>query len=51
MITGGDKELHWVTRGYRGLQGFKRIKTGYRALQGVTEYDEGLPRVTEGDKG
>ena len=43
-MTGGDKRLQGVTRGYRGLQGFTG---GYKRLQGVTRGDKGLQRFTE----
>ena len=37
-MTGGDKGLQEVTKGYRGLQG-------------VAGEDKGLQRVTRGDRG
>ena len=38
MVTGGDKGLQGVTRGYRGVQG-------------VTGGDKGLQEVTRGYRG
>ena len=43
-MTGGDKGLQGVTRGYRSLQG---VTEGYKGLQGVTRGDKGLQRVTK----
>ena len=55
-VTGGNKELQRVPRGYKGLEGvtkgcmgFKEIqevKRGYKGLQGVTEGTKGLQVVT-----
>ena len=41
-MTGGDKGLQGVRRGYRGLQG---VTGGYKGLRGVTRGDKGLQRV------
>ena len=43
-MTGGDKGLQGVRRGYSGLQG---LTGGYKGLQGVTEGDKGLQGVTK----
>ena len=44
-MTGSDKGLHGVTKGYRGLQG---VTGGYKGLQGISRGDKGLQRVTKG---
>ena len=38
-MTGDDKGLQGVTRGYRGLQG---VLKGYKEFQGVTRGEKGL---------
>ena len=43
-MTGGDKGLQGITRGYLGLQ---RVTRGYRGLQGVTRGYRGLQRILE----
>ena len=39
-VTGGNKGLEWIKRGYRVLQGvkggYKRVITGYKRLQVAT---------------
>ena len=53
-FTEGNKELNWVRRRYRGLQGvtegYKKITEGYKGLQRVTGSDRGLQGLTEGYK-
>ena len=51
-MTGGNKGLHGVTRGDRGLQGviggykgLQEVTTGNRLLKGVTRGYRGLQRI------
>ena len=43
-MTWEYRGLHWVTRGYKGLQGVTRA---YKGLQWVTGGDKGLQGVTK----
>ena len=40
-VTGDDKRLQGVTRGYRGFKGLQGVTRGYRGLHGVTGDDRG----------
>ena len=44
MVTGGNKGLQGIRRGYKGLQGVTR---GYKRLQGITK---GYKRIIQGYK-
>ena len=54
MVTGGNKRLQGIRRGYKGLQPITtgyRVTRGYRVLQeltNVTGVKKGLQGVTKG---
>ena len=51
MVTGDEKGLKVVTRGYKRLQGLQWVTGGDNGLQRVTRGYRGLQRVTKGYRG